>query len=119
MRSPKQGDIIYIDAEPHAGKEFGGHNPEQKYTRRPMIVLSNTDYNHATKMVIGMLVTHSNFGDPAWYEQFADFNSGVEGNIVLWQLPTYDALARHAEIVGQVPDKLLKRLKQAAKDIFE
>ncbi|WP_243682034.1 type II toxin-antitoxin system PemK/MazF family toxin [Lacticaseibacillus manihotivorans] len=83
MQMPKQGDIIFIDSEPHAGKEFGGHDPEQNNTRRPMIVLSNTDYNHGTKMVIGMLVTHSNFGDSSWYEQFADFNSGVEGNIVL------------------------------------
>ncbi|WP_390407309.1 type II toxin-antitoxin system PemK/MazF family toxin [Lacticaseibacillus jixiensis] len=119
MRMPKQGDIIFIDAEPHAGKEFGGHNPETNNNRRPMIVLSNSDYNHATKMVIGMVVTHSTFGDQNWYERFADLSSGVEGNIVLWQLPTYDAVARHTEIVGHVSDKLLNRLKQAAKDIFD
>lgn len=25
---PQQGDLIWIDSEPHAGHEYGGHNSE-------------------------------------------------------------------------------------------
>ncbi|MEB3365626.1 type II toxin-antitoxin system PemK/MazF family toxin [Lactobacillus sp. R2/2] len=45
MVAPKQGDIIWIDAEPHAGREEGGHNPQSGNIQRPAIVISNNAYN--------------------------------------------------------------------------
>jgi hypothetical protein len=35
MVTPKQGDLIFIDAEPHAGHEEGGHRPQSGHIRRP------------------------------------------------------------------------------------
>ena len=107
-----------MDAEPHAGKEYGGHDINSGNIRRPMIVLSNTGYNSATGMIIGMVVTSSDFSNTSWYRSFADFESGVKGNIVLWQLPTYDFLARNGEIVGRADDSLVNSLRQRAIDIF-
>ena len=30
MAYPKKRDIVIIDAEPHSGKEYGGHDPKNK-----------------------------------------------------------------------------------------
>ena len=112
QNTPKQGDIVFVDAEPHLGKEYGGHNLNAGNIRRPLIVLSNDDYNEATGMVIGMFVTSSDKFMNEMLKPFADFESGVKGNIVLWQLPTYDAAARHLEVVGHAKPSLVKELKQ-------
>lgn len=118
QNTPKQGDIVFVDAEPHLGKEYGGHNFNNGNIRRPLIVLSNDDYNEATGMVIGMFVTSSDNFMNEMLKPFADFESGVKGNIVLWQLPTYDAAACHLEVVVHAKSSLVKELKQAATDLF-
>ncbi|WP_225352831.1 hypothetical protein [Lentilactobacillus parafarraginis] len=38
---PQQGDLIWIDSEPHAGHEYGGHNPASNKTFRPLLVVSD------------------------------------------------------------------------------
>ena len=116
--APKAGDIITIDVEPHSGREFGGHDPESGNIRRNVIVLSNDVYNAKTGMIIGMVVAHSHFLNPTWYQPFADFDSGVSGNIVLWQIPNYDFEKRHGKIVGHVHTKLLVELQQSARNIL-
>ena len=117
---PRQGDIIYIDVEPHSGHEYGGHSPQTGNVRRPMIVLSSDEYNAHTGMLVGMVVTSTNRHlDPALHQQFMDLTSGVHGQIVMWQIPNYDYVSRHAEIKGHVSDKLLQDLRQRAKDIFD
>lgn len=118
VKMPKRGDIVFVDVEPHMGKEYGGHDVESGNIRRPLIVLSNSDYNFATGMIIGMVVTSRDFSDSTWYRSFADFESGVKGNIVLWQLPTYDFAARNGEVVGHASDRLIKSLRQSAIEIF-
>lgn len=69
-------------------------------------------------MVIGMFVTSSDNFMNEMLKPFADFESCVKGNIVLWQLPTYDAAACHLEVVGHAKSSLAKELKQVATDIF-
>nr|WP_235803629.1 type II toxin-antitoxin system PemK/MazF family toxin [Lentilactobacillus kisonensis] len=114
MHIPMRGDIVFIDAEPHAGHEYGGHSTTDQNIRRPMIVLSNNDYNRATGMVIGMVVTSKDFSDNDFYYAFADFESGIKGSVVTWQLPTYDFQARNGEIVGHTSEKLVQELRQRA-----
>ena len=75
QNTPKQGDIVFVDAEPHLGKEYGGHNFNNGNIRRPLIVLSNDDYNEATGMVIGMFVTSSDNFMNEMLKPFADFES--------------------------------------------
>ncbi len=49
MVMPQQGDLIFIDVEPHAGHEEGGHNPTSGNIRLPLVVLSNDGYNQSTR----------------------------------------------------------------------
>ncbi|WP_373278679.1 hypothetical protein [Secundilactobacillus hailunensis] len=49
---------MWIDAEPHAGREQGGHDPEHGNIRRPMIVLSTAAYFKHTGLILGMPITH-------------------------------------------------------------
>ena len=111
---PNQGDLIMIDAEPHKGREYGGHDKEIGNIRRPMVVLSNSKYNQLTGMVMGMLITSTNKQDENFYKDFFDVSSGISGKIMLWQIPTYDFNARHGEIIGCVSNSLLDDLLQRA-----
>ena len=56
---PKQGDIVIIEAEPHAGHEWGGHNPAKGNTKRHMLIVSSTPYNKNSGFIIGMPITTS------------------------------------------------------------
>lgn len=42
---PKQGDLIWINSEPHAGHEYGAHDVSAGNTFRPMLVMSDLAYN--------------------------------------------------------------------------
>ncbi|WP_302051009.1 hypothetical protein [Lactobacillus helveticus] len=42
-----------IDAEPHAGHEMGGHNPEEGNIRRRYLVVSRYQYNAKSGLVVG------------------------------------------------------------------
>jgi Growth inhibitor len=121
MDYPIQGDIIFIDAEPHAGHELGGHSVELTNIRRPMVVLSDSDYNNYTGLVSGMPITShkfmENFDDNS-YVPIIDIDSGVRGNVVTYYLPSYDFSARHGEIVGHVSDKILTELLNDVKNLF-
>ncbi|WP_125591142.1 type II toxin-antitoxin system PemK/MazF family toxin [Companilactobacillus jidongensis] len=120
MIYPIQGDIIYIDAEPHAGHEIGGHNSKNMNIRRPVVVLSDSDYNKATGLISGMPITSHDFmnSDDGSYIPIADKESGVIGNIVTYYLPSYDFKARHGEIIGHISDTILKKLLTSVKYLF-
>lgn len=115
---PNQGNLTVIDAEPHKGREYGGHDKQLGNIRRPMIILSNSKYNQLTGMVMGMLITSTNRQDPNFYKDFFDFASKISGKIILWQIPTYDFNARHGEIIGSVPASLLDDLLKRANFIL-
>lgn len=120
MIIPKQKDIIFIDYEPHSGKEYGGH--DKKNIRRPMVVLSNNAYNEKTGLIIGMPITTAHKSNNQLYKQIIIPNSlgkGVNGFIVLWQVQNFDYRSRNAEIVGSVSDKIFKELLKAHSQIFE
>lgn len=114
----EQGSIIWIDSEPHAGHEFGGHDPANGNIRRPMVVLSNTDYNKHTEYVIGMLVTHKFFQDRRLYLPILLPGSNTKGSIIMWQIYCYDYRARHGQVTGKVSDKDLKFLINNMKNLF-
>lgn len=120
MVAPKQGDIIWIDAEPHAGREEGGHSFQSGNIQRPAIVISNNAYNQKTGLVICMPLTHGlNKDKGELYYHFADINSGVSGSIITFFMPNYDFFGRHGRIVGHVSDKDLDNLLSRAYQILD
>ncbi|WP_125582235.1 type II toxin-antitoxin system PemK/MazF family toxin [Levilactobacillus cerevisiae] len=116
--SPKQGDLIFIDAEPHVGHEEGGHSPQTGNIRRPMVVISNNGYNLSMGMVVCMPITSKIKTDERIYSPIVDHDSGISGSIITYQVPNYDFNARHGEIVGHIHAKLLNELLQKVKRIF-
>ncbi|WP_347284107.1 type II toxin-antitoxin system PemK/MazF family toxin [Lactobacillus taiwanensis] len=120
---PKQGDVIIIDAEPHSGSEYGGHDPSRGNIRRRMVVVSSTEYNKATHMIIGMPITTSNrYSNDERYKEILVMGNNchtmVKGYVVLWQLLNYDFDSRQGEIVNNVSQTYLKDLMVYVKDIL-
>lgn len=116
---PALGDLIYLDAEPHNGREIGGHDPIKHNIRRLCVVLSNTEYNQLTHFVIVMAITHGTSQlSSDLYLPFADKDSGIEGNIITWQLPSYDYDARNGEIVGKISGTMINKLTKQAKEMI-
>lgn len=101
MIKVSQGDIIMIDAEPHAGHEMGGHNPEKGNIRRRYLVVSRSQYNSKSGLVIGLAITHIHRDSPYRFP-VVDFASKTNGDALLFQLLSYDFLARHGEIIGHI-----------------
>jgi len=118
MVNLKQGDIIFIDSEPHAGREEGGHDPQRGNIRRPLVVLSNDAYNAKTKMIVGMPITSKMINDRRIFLPIADQVSGVKGSVITYMIPNYDYVARHAEVVGKIKPSVLGELLRRAQSIF-
>lgn len=118
MVTPKQGDLIFIDAEPHAGHEEGGHNPQQGNIRRPMVIISNDGYNRQLGMVVCMPITSKTKSDRRIYLPIIDHASEIKESVITFQIPNYDYVARHGEIVGKVSTSFLNELIKRAKNIF-
>lgn len=119
---PKQGDIITIDAEPHSGKECGGHDAVNNNIRRHMVVISNSAYNRKTGMIMGMPVTTSNrYENDKRFQPILipDQTNGVKGYICLWQCQNYDFVHRNGKIVNCVSKPLMQKLLGYASAIIE
>ncbi|MFC6315365.1 type II toxin-antitoxin system PemK/MazF family toxin [Lapidilactobacillus achengensis] len=114
---PKQGDLIWIDAEPHAGHEYGGHHPQNNNIRRPMLVVSSTVYNERTGMVVGFPITSKiPKGFPA---ALSVKGVKINGFAITSNMLGYDYAARNGEVVDHVSKVLRLKALAAVKDIFD
>ena len=112
---PQQGDLIWIDAEPHAGHEYGGHNANN--IRRPMLVVSSTLYNSRSGMVVGFPITSKDL--PLGFDFSLTINtSKIRGHAIVANILGYDFEARHGEVVDHVNTATLQEAMSAVKDIF-
>lgn len=112
---PDQGDLIWIDAEPHAGHEYGGHSVEN--IRRPMLVMSSSLYNRRTGMVVGFPITSKL---PVHFPVGLRISGHkIQGYAVLSNLIGYDFIARHGEVVDRVSKATFNQALNGIKDIFE
>ncbi|WP_134644258.1 type II toxin-antitoxin system PemK/MazF family toxin [Weissella cibaria] len=126
----KQGDIFWVDSEPHAGSEFGGHNAKANNIRRPVVVVSGNMYNRAqAPFVVVVPVTSGSSSQEAQNRLENDplalpilVKNGADethGFMFLHQLLGYDLEARNAEYVGQIDATTLRvSLKIITKQIF-
>lgn len=115
--APKQGDLIWIDAEPHAGHEYGGHDQSADNIRRPMLVMSSDLYNQRTGMVVGFPITSK---VPRGFPGALKIESNkVHGYAILTNLLGYDYSARSGEVVDHLSKALRLKALAAVKDIFD
>lgn len=115
-RPVHQGDIIMIDAEPHAGHEMGGHDPAKGNIRRRYLVVSQAAYNLKSGMIVGLAITHKHIPHDPFRFYVLDFSSGTNGDALLLQLLSYDFIARHGKVIGHLPpssefDNLLSKIR--------
>lgn len=118
MDYPKQGDFVFISAEPHAGHEIGGHDANAGNVRRPYLVLSRESFNSNTGLVYAMAIT-SKVRESPIRERIIDMESGINGDLLLTRVPQYDYKARKGEIVGHIKDQdKLEKVLAIFKQIF-
>ena len=114
-----QGDIVVVDAEPHAGHEMGGHDPANNNIRRHFLVVSRHEYNKRSKMICGLAITHKHVDSPFRFP-IIDFESGTNGDALLLQLLTYDFVARNGKVIGHIHDQgQLRKIVQQVRNIFD
>ena len=86
---PDRRDIIWIDFNPHAGKEMKD--------RHPMLVLSPKAFNDRTSIVIGLPMTTAKFNDTNPFAiEFAG-PQGIESYVLAHQPKSFDWRVRGAK----------------------
>ncbi|CAD7482809.1 type II toxin-antitoxin system PemK/MazF family toxin [Lacticaseibacillus casei] len=104
----EQGKIYWIDAEPHAGREEGGHSPRSGNIRRPVLVISNNRYN-----VGGMALVFPITSIKKMSRYLLPLKLKKPSQIILTQILGYDMVARRAKPSGfSVTSEQLDYLKQ-------
>lgn len=119
---PRQGDIVKITAEPHAGHEWGGHDPQSGNNERRMLVVSATPYNQQTGFIVAMpITTSSRYENDQHYKPVlisGDKNTGVKGYVCLYQVLNYDYEARKGKIINNVSTQYFEQIIPYVKAIF-
>ena len=95
--APRQGDIIYINFDPHVGHEQKG--------RRPGLIVSNEDFHKRASMAMVCPITTSISGFPMHVA--LDDRTSTSGEIMCEQVKCLDLNARQAEYEEFVPDDIL------------
>ena len=94
----KQGDIIYVDFNPTAGREQAGH--------RPAVVISRTAFNQKRNLAIVCAITSK--VKPLRFRIMLDKRTQIQGDIDCEQVRVIDMLARKCEFVEKLPKDLLE-----------
>jgi mRNA interferase MazF len=90
---PARGDLIWLDFDPHAGREQAG--------RRPAIVLSEADFNELTGFALVCPIT-SQAKDYAFEVPLPE-GLLFTGVVLTDQLKSLDVKKRKIKIVGSIP----------------
>lgn len=118
MFYPKQGDFVFMDAEPHAGREIGGHDVDSGNVRRPFLILSRHSFNAKTGLVYAMAITSKHRKSPI-RESIIDLETKINGDLLLTRVPQYDFKARDGEIIGHIKDEAkFEKVLSVFKQIF-
>jgi len=94
---PEQGDIILLEFDPQAGHEQKG--------KRPAFVVSNSVFNHFTKMAIVCPITNTDRGFPLHIS--LDETTKTKGVIMCEQVKSLDVSARKASFLEKAPKDIL------------
>jgi len=87
---PDRGDLVWLDFDPHSGKEQAG--------RRPALVLSPAPYNRKTGLAIACPITSQVKGYP--FEVSVNSPGGISGVVLSDHVKSIDWVARNAKRAG-------------------
>lgn len=98
---PDAGDLVWIDFDPHAGREQSG--------RRPAVVLSPAAYNVRSGLALACPVTSHTKGYP--FEVALPAGGRVQGVILSDHLKSIDWRVRRAQKAGRLGDNVLEAVR--------
>lgn len=98
---PDAGDLVWIDFDPHAGREQSG--------RRPAVVLSPAAYNGRSGLALACPVTSHTKGYP--FEVALPTGGKIQGVIVSDHLKSIDWRVRRAEKAGRLGNDVLDAVR--------
>ena len=99
---PDAGDLVWLDFDPHAGREQAG--------RRPAVILSPAAYNEKASLVIACPVTSQVKGYP--FEVPLPKGLPVGGVVLADHVKSLDWRMRRAEKAGKAPGHVLADIRQ-------
>ena len=95
-----QGDIVLIGLDPAAGSEMRG--------TRPVLVLSNRDFNQGGRALVAPITQGGNFERVAgWAVTLMGCGTATQGAVVVSQCRVLDLSARGAKRLESVPADVL------------
>ena len=95
--APNQGDIVYLDFDPQAGREQKG--------RRPCLIVSNSSFHKRTKLAMVCPITSTSSNFPTHIA--LDATTRTSGEIMCEQAKFLDIVARNASFIETVPSDIL------------
>jgi mRNA interferase MazF len=102
---PERGDIIKLQFNPQSGREQAGY--------RPAIVISTSDYNRISKLIVVCPITSRKKGWPFEVELATQMQ--INGVVLVDQVKSLDCESRSAVFVESAPsevvDEVLARLE--------
>lgn len=100
VEPPKRGQIITINFNPQKGSEQAGY--------RPALVLSQTDYNTKTGMILACPITQAKKGYST--EVMLPKTLKTKGVILTTQIKALDWRIRTFKVVEEVVDEILEQV---------
>ena len=97
---PRAGDLVWIDFDPHAGRE--------QSKRRPALVVTDQSYNRASGLVVACPLTSRRKSYPFALPTTVD---KVEGAVLVDQLKSMDWTARKAAFHSKADPALLTKVR--------
>lgn len=104
---PERGDIVWMDFPLPKGHEQGG--------RRPAVVISMTEYNERSGLMLACPITSKEKGYPFEVEVKARKINGV---VLADQVRSADWRVRGAEFVATIGPKILKEIENKILALF-
>lgn len=98
---PSKGDIVWINFDPSAGKEIK--------KRRPALVVSENDFNNATKFAVVCPITSTEKNFPTRYTLT---KNKTHGQVIIHQLKSIDFNKREIEYIESIDETDFAMIKQ-------
>ena len=80
------------------------------------MVVSRYQYMKKSGLVVGLAITHKHIANNPFRFHVLDFSSNTNGDALLFQMLTYDFVARHGKVIGHIKpsaefDNVLKQVQ--------
>lgn len=110
---PDRRDMIWIDCNPHAGREMRDIHP--------LVVLSPREFNQKTGIVIGLPMTTASYNETNPFAVKFTGSNGVASYILGHQPKSFDWRARNAKPhpLSKVPDEPFVRACETLNQIVD